>query len=74
MAAISPGVIAAIDAAFAHVLRLRLDQQLADRVGDAVADRGFKPSSLHEVDTAILLESLRQARRLQQRLKLNYAL
>jgi CBS domain-containing protein len=74
LAGMTPGEIAAADAAFAHILRLRLDQQLADRVGDAVADRGFKPSSLHEVDTAILLESLRQARRLQQRLKLNYAL
>jgi len=29
---------------------------------------------LNEVDRAILKESLKQARRLQQRLKLNYAL
>lgn len=74
LAGMTAGEIAAADAAFGHILRLRLDQQLADRVADEVVDRGFKPSSLHEVDTAILLESLRQARRVQQRLKLNYAL
>ncbi|PKO86620.1 MAG: hypothetical protein CVU18_13980 [Betaproteobacteria bacterium HGW-Betaproteobacteria-12] len=74
LAGMTPGEIAAADAAFSHVLRLRLDQQLADRAGDEIDSHGFKPSTLHEVDTAILLESLRQARRLQQRLKLNYLL
>ena len=74
LAGMTPAEIAAADAAFGHVLRLRLDQQLADRAGDEIVDHGFRPSSLHEVDTAILLESLRQARRVQQRLKLNYAL
>ncbi|KAB2927225.1 MAG: signal transduction protein [Dechloromonas sp.] len=73
-AGMTPGEIAAAEAAFSHVLRLRLAQQLRDRSGDEVISQGFKPSALHEVDSAILLESLRQARRLQQRLKLNYAL
>lgn len=74
LSGMTPGEIASADAAFGHILRLRLDQQLADRAGETIADRGFKPSSLHEMDSAILLESLRQARRLQQRLKLNYSL
>ncbi|MGE5470967.1 MAG: DUF294 nucleotidyltransferase-like domain-containing protein [Bacteroidota bacterium] len=62
---------ASIEAAFSQVLRLRLQQQVHDagRPG-----HGLNLSSLNEVDQAILRESLRQARRLQQRLKLNYAL
>lgn len=74
LAGMTPEEIAAADAAFSHVLRLRLDQQLTDRLGDTIVSQGFRPAVLHEVDTAILLESLRQARRLQQRLKLNYVL
>lgn len=66
--------IAAVDAAFSHILRLRLDQQLADLAAGEEESRGLKLSSLHEMDKAILRESLKQARRLQQRLKLNYAL
>lgn len=66
--------IAAVDAAFSHVLRLRLQQQAADAAGGKVVGYGLKPASLHEMDRAILRESLKLARRLQQRLKLNYAL
>ena len=63
--------IAAVDAAFSHVLRIRLTHQVASGKsgGNAVPLSG-----LNEVDRAILKESLKQARRLQQRLKLNYAL
>jgi CBS domain-containing protein len=74
LAGMTAAEIAAADAAFSHVLRLRLDQQLVDRVGDQIDSPGVKLATLHEVDTAILRESLRQARRLQQRLKLNYVL
>lgn len=66
--------IAAVNAAFSHLLRLRLQQQLADAAAGKASGHGLKPSTLHEIDQAILRESLKQARRLQQRLKLNYAL
>lgn len=66
--------LAAMEAAFSQVLRLRLQQQVSAEKAGQAAVRGLKPASLDEVDQAILRESLRQARRLQQRLKLNYAL
>lgn len=66
--------IRAVDAAFSHVLRLRLDQQMADLAAGKPVGYGLKPARLHDVDRAILREALKQARRLQQRLKLNYAL
>lgn len=66
--------IAAVDAAFSYILRLRLDQQIADLAAGVADSHGLKLSALHEMDKAILRESLKQARRLQQRLKLNYAL
>jgi CBS domain-containing protein len=66
--------MAAVDAAFSHVLRLRLNQQIADQAAGESDSNGLRLSSLHEMDKAILRESLKQARRLQQRLKLNYAL
>ncbi len=63
--------IAAVDAAFSHVLRMRLTHQIASGKSGGKA---VPLSGLNEVDRAILKESLKQARRLQQRLKLNYAL
>lgn len=66
--------IAAVDAAFAHILRLRLSQQRADQATGGDGSAGLKLSGLHDMDRAILREALKQARRLQQRLKLNYAL
>lgn len=55
--------LAAVNAAFTHILRLRQQRQLQGET-----------AVWHEVDRAILRESLKQARRLQQRLKLNYGL
>ena len=69
-----PAEIAAVDAAFSQILRLRLQQQIASLAAGETLDYGLKPASLHEVDRVILREALRQARRLQQRLKLNYEL
>ena len=63
--------MAAVDAAFSHVLRMRLTHQIAS--GQA-GGNSVPLSRLNDVDRAILKESLKQARRLQQRLKLNYAL
>ncbi len=63
--------IAAVDAAFSHILRIRLTHQVAVGRG---AGTSVPLAGLNDVDRAILKESLKQARRLQQRLKLNYAL
>lgn len=63
--------IVAVDAAFSHILRLRLAHQIAAGPG---AGNGVPLAGLNDVDRAILKESLKQARRLQHRLKLNYGL
>lgn len=73
-AGLSGGDLAGIQAAFSHLLHLRIDRQLADRVAGEGERHGIMVSGLHDMDRAILRESLKQARRLQQRLKLNYAL
>lgn len=66
--------IAALNAAFSHILRLRLGQQMAATVTGEAEGGGLKPAALHDMDRAILREALKLARRLQQRLKLNYSL
>jgi CBS domain-containing protein len=66
--------IDAVDAAFSHILRLRLTRQIAAGAAAAEAGNSVPLDSLNELDMAILKASLRQARRLQQRLKINYAL
>lgn len=64
--------IATVNAAFGHILRLRLEHQVgSDRAQGSTA---IKPALLNDMDRAILKEALKQARRLQQRLKLNYSL
>ena len=73
-AGMQPDEIAAVDAAFSQILRLRLAHQLAAVPGSAETGHGVPLDSLNEVDRAILKESLRQAKRLQHRLKLNYGL
>ena len=66
--------IAAVDAAFAHILHLRLNHQITEIAAGGDGSHGIRMTLLHDVDKAILRESLKQARRLQQRLKLNYSL
>uniref|UniRef100_Q47FJ9 Nucleotidyltransferase n=1 Tax=Dechloromonas aromatica (strain RCB) TaxID=159087 RepID=Q47FJ9_DECAR len=66
--------IASLNAAFSQILRLRLGQQMAASVKGEAEGGGLKPAALHDMDRAILREALKQARRLQQRLKLNYLL
>ena len=73
-AGLLPDELASIAAALTQVLRLRLRQQILDADAGRPASHGLRPASLNEVDQAILRESLLQARRLQQRLKLNYSL
>lgn len=66
----APEISAAISA-FSHLLRLRLGAQLGLPPADA---RGLRLDRLDEMDRAILREALKQAKRLQLRLKLNYSL
>jgi CBS domain-containing protein len=66
--------IAAVEAAFAELLRLRLAHQLVPGNPAGREGTGIPLGTLNDFDRAILRESLKQARRLQQRLKLNYAL
>jgi CBS domain-containing protein len=61
----------AVDAAFSHILRIRLTHQITTGRGGS---NSVPLGGLNDVDRAILKESLKQAKRLQQRLKLNYAL
>lgn len=70
-----PGLeISGLQAAFAHILRLRLAQQITSSKSGMTAGSGLKPAELNDMDQAILREAIKQAKRLQQRLKLNYAL
>ena len=64
---------AAVDA-MSQLLRMRLRSQAAALAAGTVLDHAVAPDALHDLDRAILRDSLRQAKRLQQRLKLNYAL
>lgn len=68
-----PEVAAAVDA-LSHLLRLRLVRQTRVRAAGGSPDHSVDPDQLHGLDRVILRESLRQAKRVQQRLKLNYAL
>lgn len=63
-----PEELSAVDAAFSQILRLRVRAQRQNGSNE------IRPADLDEFDRAILREALRQARRLQSRLKLNYAL
>lgn len=67
-----PEEIAAADAAFGQLLRIRLAHQRRSPAADA--GHGVPLHALNEFERAVLRESLRQAKRLQQRLKLNYGL
>ena len=62
--------VAAMAAAFYQIQRLRLQNQVSGEF-PAAANR-LDPDRLHQFDRQILKESLRQARTLQQRLRLDY--
>jgi CBS domain-containing protein len=61
---------AAMAAAFYQIQRLRLQNQVSAEYSEA-ANR-LNPDRLHQLDRQILKESFRQARVLQQRLRLDY--
>lgn len=64
--------VAGAQAALSNILRLRLAHQAIQSPGDKAAV--FCPDDLHDLDRVVLKESLHLAKRLQQRLKLNYLL
>lgn len=66
--------VAGASAALSHLLRLRLASQAAALAAGEAPDHCVQPERLVDLDRTILRESLRQAKRVQQRLKLNYAL
>lgn len=68
-AGLQPEEIAAMEAGFSHLLRLRITRQLAGTPGNEIW-----LEHLDDFERGLLRESLRQAKRLQQRLKLNYSL
>lgn len=67
------GEIEAAVEAFYFIQSLRLRRQLSMHPGEGGPNR-IDPRTLNEVDRRILKESLRQARRLQQRLRLDHQL
>ena len=60
--------------AFHHLQRVRLQQQQLALAGGQAADNRIDPDALNDFDRRVLLESLKQARLLQQRLKTLYRL
>ncbi len=70
---VKTGEIAAAVDAFFFIQMLRLRQQLA-AAGQAGAHNKLDPNELNEVDRRILKACFRQARQLQNRLKLDYQL
>jgi CBS domain-containing protein len=62
--------VAAMAAAFYQIQRLRLQNQVSGEFADA--SNRINPDRLHKLDRQILKEAFRQARTLQQRLRLDY--
>jgi CBS domain-containing protein len=69
---VSPDETSAVVEAFFFIQMLRLRRQVAGEQG--AAPNRIAPAELNEVDRRMLKESLRQARRLQSRLALDYGL
>ena len=59
---------------FHFIQLLRLRHQQAEQVQGRAGDNLIRPDELNEVERRILKEAFRQARKLQQRLKLDYRL
>ena len=68
-AGLQPAEIEAMEKAFAQLLRMRLAHQVSEGAATEVW-----LEHLDDMERGILKESMRQAKRLQQRLKLNYSL
>ncbi|WP_366932386.1 putative nucleotidyltransferase substrate binding domain-containing protein [Propionivibrio sp.] len=59
---------------FNFIQLMRLRHQHAEQTQGRAGDNLLRPDDLNEVDRRILKEALRQARKLQRRLKLDYQL
>ena len=71
---ISADESAAVIDGFNFIQLLRLRRQHAEQTQGRAGDNLIRPDELNEVERRILKESFRQARKLQQRLKLDYQL
>jgi CBS domain-containing protein len=71
---ISPDEASAVIDAFNFIQLLRLRHQHSEQTQGRRGDNLIRPEDLNEVERRILKEAFRQARRLQQRLKLDYQL
>jgi CBS domain-containing protein len=71
---ISPDEASAVIDAFNFIQLLRLRHQHSEQTQGRQGDNLIRPDDLNEVERRILKEAFRQARRLQQRLKLDYQL
>ena len=71
---IPPAETAAAIDAFNFIQLMRLRHQYAEREQGREANNRITPDELNEVERRILKEAFRQARKLQQRLKLDYQL
>jgi CBS domain-containing protein len=71
---ISPDEASAVVDAFNFIQLLRLRHQHSEQTQGRQGDNLIRPDDLNEVERRILKEAFRQARRLQQRLKLDYQL
>lgn len=69
---ISQDEVAAAIAGFNFIQLLRLRHQHVEQTQGRLGDNRVRPDDLNEVERRILKESFRQARKLQQRLKLDY--
>jgi len=69
---VPPEEIAAIIEGFHFIQLLRLRHQHFETEHGRPGDNYIHPDQLNELDRRILKESFRQARKLQQRLKLDY--
>jgi CBS domain-containing protein len=69
---ISSEDVAATVEAFNFIQLLRLRHQYLEQTQGRAGDNRIRPDELNEVERRILKESFRQARKLQQRLKLDY--
>lgn len=71
---VSPEEVGAAIDAFNFIQLMRLRHQHAEQQQGREGDNRVRPDDLNEVERRILKESFRQARKLQQRLKLDYQL
>ena len=71
---ISPDEAAAVVEGFNFIQLLRLRHQHSEQMQGRAGDNLIRPDDLNEVERRILKEAFRQARKVQQRLKLDYQL